>query len=204
MSRIPNGIFFNGGAIERGHGCGGYAAGDWRRFSPPPPGGRCTYCRVNRHPRHQCPKPTNNRTNFRREQNQPVNGASLSILTAGESHADIFPTAQAAKEVVSGYLYEILGTQNVEFTLRKNKFCYEFVVAPLDVEESGILGVDILRYMEAKVDLWTSELVVGRTRYPLQRLEAKTGEKSSRQPHFTCVKSRTGQRRWVLWKYMIL
>jgi hypothetical protein len=46
--------------------------------------------------------------------------------------------------------------------------------------------------MEARVDLRTSELVVGRTRYPLQGFEAKIGEESSRQPHLRSVKSRTG------------
>jgi hypothetical protein len=39
------------------------------------------------------------------------------------------------------------------------------VIAPLDVEYSGILGVDILKYMEARVDLKTNELVVGKTRH---------------------------------------
>jgi hypothetical protein len=118
-------------------------------------------------------------------------GASLSILKAGVSTTEIFPTAQAAKGV-TGNLLEIIGAQKVEFTLGKKKFCYEFVVAPLDVEYSGILGVDILRHMEARVDLKTSELVVGRTRYPLQGLEAKIGEESSRQPHLRSVKLRTG------------
>jgi hypothetical protein len=68
------------------------------------------------------------------------------------------------------------------------------VIAPLDVEYSRILGVDILRYMEARMDLRSSELVVGKTRYPLQGLEAKIGEgASSRQSHLRRVKSATGQ-----------
>jgi hypothetical protein len=56
----------------------------------------------------------------------------------------------------------------------------------------GFLGVDILKYMEARVDLRTNELVVGKTRYLLRGLEAKIGEESSRQPHLRCVNSQTG------------
>jgi hypothetical protein len=64
-------------------------------------------------------------------------GASLSILKEGISNTEIFPTEQAAKGV-TGNLLEILGMQNVEFKLGKKKFCFEFVIAPLDVEYSGI------------------------------------------------------------------
>jgi hypothetical protein len=76
--------------------------------------------------------------------------------------------------------------------LGKKKFCFEFVIAPLDVEYIGILGVDVLKYMKARVDLRTNGLVVGKTRYPLRGLEAKIGEESSRQPRLRCVKSQTG------------
>jgi hypothetical protein len=118
-------------------------------------------------------------------------GASLSILKEGISNTEIFPTEQAAKGV-TGNLLEILGIQNAEFKLGKTKFCFEFVTAPLDVEYSGVLGVDILKYMEARVDLRTNELVVGKTRYPLRGLEANIGEESSRQPHLRCVNLQTG------------
>jgi predicted aspartyl protease len=87
-------------------------------------------------------------------------GASLSILKQGVSSAEIFPTSQAAKGV-TGNLLEIRGVQNIEFSIDKKKFCYDFVIAPLDVDYSGILGVDILRYMEARMDLKSNELVIG-------------------------------------------
>jgi hypothetical protein len=43
-------------------------------------------------------------------------------------------------------------------------------VTHLDVEYSGVLGIDILRLMEAKVDLCSSDLIIGRSRYELTGL----------------------------------
>jgi hypothetical protein len=52
--------------------------------------------------------------------------------------------------------------------LGRKAFGCEFMVAQLDVEYSGILGTDVLRRMEASVDLRMNELAVGRLRYLLQ------------------------------------
>jgi hypothetical protein len=50
------------------------------------------------------------------------------------------------------------------------------VAPPSDVEYSGIFGTDVLRHMEARVDLHTNELLVGRSRHLLQGGEVQPGE----------------------------
>ena len=50
-------------------------------------------------------------------------------------------------------------------------YMHEFLVTPLDVEYSGVLGLDILLQMEAKVDLCSSGLIDGRRRYELAGLD---------------------------------
>jgi len=51
-------------------------------------------------------------------------------------------------------------------------------VTPLDVEYSGVLGLDILRQIEAKVDLCSRGLIIGRRRYELTGLDCKDRESS--------------------------
>ena len=46
-------------------------------------------------------------------------------------------------------------------------------MTPLDVEYSGVLGLDILRQMEAKVDLCSSGLIIGRRHYELVGLDCQ-------------------------------
>jgi hypothetical protein len=65
------------GAIGRGHGRP--APRHWQRGSPPPPGGKCTYCHANWHFRQNCPKLTFNKPGFRKEQNQPGNTADPNL-----------------------------------------------------------------------------------------------------------------------------
>jgi hypothetical protein len=54
-------------------------------------------------------------------------------------------------------------TQVITFQVGRKTFKHKFLIAPLDVEYSGILGVYVLKRMEARVDLWSSTLVLGRT-----------------------------------------
>jgi hypothetical protein len=41
----------------------------------------------------------------------------------------------------------------ITFNVGKIMFTHEFLIAPLDAEYSGVLGVDVIRRMEASVDL---------------------------------------------------
>jgi hypothetical protein len=66
-----------------------------------------------------------------------------------------------------------MGTQVITFKVGKRMFTHEFLIAPLDAEYTGVLGVDVLRHMEASVDLRTSTLVLGRKRYQLSGQEVE-------------------------------
>jgi hypothetical protein len=59
--------------------------------------------------------------------------------------------------------------QEIQIELENRVFTHEFLVTPLDVEYSGLLGLDILRQMEAKVDLCSGGLMIGRRRYETGR-----------------------------------
>lgn len=102
-------------------------------------------------------------------------GASISIFRPGVSNSEITPTTQVARGV-TGNLLEIVGSQRVEFTLGEKAFDCEVMVAPLDVEYSGIFGVDVLRHMGAMVDFRRNEVIVGESRYRLQGGKVQPGE----------------------------
>jgi hypothetical protein len=76
-------------------------------------------------------------------------------------------TTQTIARGITGSRPKVMGTQVVTFNVGKRIFTHEFLTASLDTEYSGILGVDILRHMEARVDLRTRTLLLGRKRYQL-------------------------------------
>jgi hypothetical protein len=97
-------------------------------------------------------------------------GASLSLMKPGVSQAEVRPTDLAARGI-TGTKLKSIGTQEIEFRLGSHVYTHEFLVTSLDVEYSGVFGLDILRQMEAKVDLCSSGLIIGRRRYILTGLD---------------------------------
>jgi hypothetical protein len=96
-------------------------------------------------------------------------GASMSLVKPGVSQAEVKPTDLAARGV-TGTKLKSIGTQDIEFRLGNRVYTHEFLVTSLDVEYSGVFGLDILRQMETKVDLCSSGLIIGR-RYTLAGLD---------------------------------
>jgi hypothetical protein len=84
-------------------------------------------------------------------------GASLSLVKPGVSWVEVRPTELAARGIM-GTKLKSLGTQEIEITLGNWVYVHEFLVTPLDVEYSGL---DILRQIDAKVDLCSSGLIIG-------------------------------------------
>jgi len=76
---------------------------------------------------------------------------------------------------ITGTQLESIGTQDIEFRLGNRLYTHEFLVTSLDVEYSGVFGLDILRQMEAEVDLCSSGLIIGRRRYTLAGLDDDRG-----------------------------
>jgi hypothetical protein len=99
-------------------------------------------------------------------------GASVSVIKPGIVASEIRKTQTIARGITGNRL-KIMGTQVVTFKVGKRIFTHELLTASLDTEYSGILGVDILRHMEARVDLRTSTLLIGRERHQLSGQEAE-------------------------------
>jgi hypothetical protein len=108
-------------------------------------------------------------------------GASLSVMKPGISSSELQPT-QTADRGITGNKLKAAGTQNIIFRMGKKTFSHDFLIASLEVEYSGILGVDVLRRMEASVDLRTSTLVLGRTSHRLSGQEVERCALINRQP----------------------
>jgi hypothetical protein len=59
----------------------------------------------------------------------------------------------------------------MELRLGDRAYRHEFLVTPL--EFSGVFGMDLLRFMEAKLDLCSSGLIIGLRRYELTGLDCQ-------------------------------
>jgi hypothetical protein len=99
-------------------------------------------------------------------------GASLSLVKPGVSRAEIKPTDLAARGI-AGTKLKSMRVQEIEVKLGNRIYLHEFLVTPLDVEYSGVFCLDILRQMEAKVDLCSSGLIIGPRRCELVGLDCQ-------------------------------
>jgi hypothetical protein len=91
------------------------------------------------------------------------------------SQAEVQPTNIAAKGITRTKL-KSLGIQIIEFKLGNKLYQHEFLVIPLDIDYSDVLGLDVLRLMEGKVDLCSSGLIIGRRSYELTGLDCHDRE----------------------------
>jgi hypothetical protein len=107
-------------------------------------------------------------------------GANVSVIKPGIVRSEVRPTQTVARGITGSKL-RVRGTQEVTFNVENKVFTHEFLIAPLDAEYSGILGVDVLRRMEARVDLRTSTLLLGRKRYQLSGHEVERCQFIGRQ-----------------------
>jgi hypothetical protein len=99
-------------------------------------------------------------------------GGNVSVIKPGIVASEIRTTETIARGI-TGNILKVMGTQVVMFNVAKRVYTHEFLVASLDTEYSGILGVDVLRHMGARVDLRTSTLLLGRKRYQLSGQEGE-------------------------------
>jgi len=70
--------------------------------------------------------------------------ASLSVMKPGISSSELQPT-QTPTRGITGNKLKATGNQYFTFWEGKRNFKHEFLIAPLDVEFSGILGMDVLK-----------------------------------------------------------
>jgi hypothetical protein len=101
-------------------------------------------------------------------------------------------TTQTAARGITGTKLRIIGTQVIKFKVERKTFEHECFIAPIDIKYSDILGVGVLRHMEARVDLRTSTLVLGRTSYRLSGQKVEQCALIRRQPQVATGASEPG------------
>jgi hypothetical protein len=70
---------------------------------------------------------------------------------------------------VTGDRLEAMGSREIEVWLGSQFYCHNFVVAPFPIKRDGIIGLDFLRAMRARINLETDQLEVGNDRIPLRK-----------------------------------
>jgi hypothetical protein len=118
-------------------------------------------------------------------------GANLSVMKPGIGSSELLPTQTAAKGI-TGKKLRITGNQIITFCVGSKTFEHEFLIAPLEVDYGGILGVDILKRMEVRVNWRASTLVLGQASHRLFRQEVERLALINRQPQAVREASGTG------------
>ena len=99
-------------------------------------------------------------------------GALVSVIEPGISRAHVLPCYVRARGI-RGTQLEVLGEQELEFTLRNQEysssFVHTFLVSPLKRCSSGILGMDFLQWVGAEISLTAQLLHIGHHSFPLKR-----------------------------------
>jgi len=103
-------------------------------------------------------------------------GAMVSLILPGISKAQVQPCDVQARGI-TGTQLEVLGEQQVEFTVRSQDyymtFVHTFIVSRLELSSSGILGTDFLQQVGAEISLTAQLLNIGRCSFPLRVRERK-------------------------------
>jgi hypothetical protein len=99
-------------------------------------------------------------------------GATVSLIKPTVSEAQV-RKSQVQARGVSGTNLEILGVQDVKFTIGFPSggmaFIHPFVVCPLEICSAGILGLDFLQRVGAEISLTDNSLTIRDRRILLKR-----------------------------------
>ena len=98
-------------------------------------------------------------------------GAMVWVIQPGIGRAQVQPCDVRASGI-TGTQLEVLGEQEVEFTLRNQEysgsFVHTFLVSPVKPCSSGILGMDFLQRVGAEIILTAQLLHIGHHSFPLR------------------------------------
>jgi hypothetical protein len=84
-------------------------------------------------------------------------GSNVSLIKADINHSRIM-TTNLAPMGVTGNELEIVGVQDIEFWCNNRKYCHPFCVCSLPTDVDGIIGMDFLAAVNAKLDLERQQL----------------------------------------------
>lgn len=86
-------------------------------------------------------------------------GATVSVIKRGICRNKILPSDMVAKGV-TGDQVKIFGTQDVNLLIGSRKIVHTFVLCELPYKYDGIMGIDLLRKLGAKVDVKGDKLFI--------------------------------------------
>jgi hypothetical protein len=84
-------------------------------------------------------------------------GSNVSLVKTGVSNNKVKATS-ATPFGVTGDELEIAGVQEIEFCCNNYIYCHQFYVCPLPTDADGIIGMDFLQMVNAKLDLKRHEI----------------------------------------------
>jgi hypothetical protein len=120
-------------------------------------------------------------------------GAIVSLIKPEISKAQVQACNVQARGV-SGTRLDVSGKQEVEFTIRTKQKCmtlHTFVVSPLDICSTDILGLDFLQRVGAEISLTSRSLTIDNHLFPLSDFETVGLERPA-----------SGGQRWSGWGHI--
>lgn len=88
-------------------------------------------------------------------------GATVSLIKPTVSSA-LITESDVVIRGANGQKVKTFGTQTVKFLMGSEQFEFKFVISDIRISAAGIIGMDFLRYVGARIDVQSNSLVIGR------------------------------------------
>ena len=88
-------------------------------------------------------------------------GSNVSLIKPGVSNNKV-EVVSIVPFAVTGHELEVQGVQKIEFYCNNQKYWHRFYVCSLPTDADGIIGMDFLAMVNAKLDLKTQELIMSK------------------------------------------
>ena len=88
-------------------------------------------------------------------------GSNVSLIKPGVSNNKV-EVVSIVPFGVTGHELEVKGVQKIEFYCNNQKYWHQFYVCSLPTDADGIIGIDFLSMVNAKLDLKTQELLLSK------------------------------------------
>ncbi|KAJ4430800.1 hypothetical protein ANN_19391 [Periplaneta americana] len=88
-------------------------------------------------------------------------GATVSLIKPTVSSA-LITESDVVIRGANGQKVKTFGTQTVKFLMGSEQFEFKFVISDIRISAAGIIGMEFLRYVGARIDVQSNSLVIGR------------------------------------------
>lgn len=101
-------------------------------------------------------------------------GASVSVIKPGIGEGKRTNPIEFTVRGITGTEIETNGSRMLEFRLGRRIYQHRFVIASVQMEYSGILGLDALRSLQARIDLVDNHMLVGHDQFPFVKVRLRS------------------------------